>query len=76
MMTDETLVVFEKIIEHKSNRRGQLEYLVKYVDKPLDEASWVKESHFTSTDLIEEYWSTIILVLILYSITRFTERKK
>jgi hypothetical protein len=58
MTTDETLVVFEKIIENKSNRRGQLEYLVKYVDKPLDEASCVKESHFTSTDLIEEYWST------------------
>jgi hypothetical protein len=39
MMTDETLVVFEKILEHKSNSRGQLEFLVKYVDKPLDEAS-------------------------------------
>jgi hypothetical protein len=66
--------VFEKIIEYKSNQRGQLEYLVKYVDKPLDEASWVKESHFTSTDLIEEYWSTQKNEDVLF-LTKFTSSK-
>jgi hypothetical protein len=66
--------VFDKIIEHKSNSRGQLEYLVKYDDKPLDEASWVKESHFTSTDLIEEYWSTQKNEDVLF-LTQFTSSK-
>ncbi len=74
MMTDETLVVIEKTIEHKSNRRGQLEYLVKYVDKPLDEAYRLKESHFTLTDLIEEYWSTQKNENVLF-LTQFTSSK-
>jgi hypothetical protein len=74
MTTDETLVVFEKIKEHKSNRRGQLEYLVKYVEIPLDEASWVKESQISSTDLIEEYWLTQKNEDVLF-LTQFTSSK-
>ena len=56
--TEDSVILFEKILEHKSNRRGQFEYLVKYCNKPVEEASWIKENHFTATDLIEEYWAS------------------
>ena len=55
---DEPVISFETILDHKRNRRGQLEYLVKYSDRPIDEAQWIKEAHFTTTELIEEYWQT------------------
>jgi hypothetical protein len=44
------------------------------ITKPLDEASWVKESHFTSNDLIEEYWSTQKNEDVLF-LTQFTSSK-
>ena len=33
-----------------------MEYLVKYANKSIADATWVKEAHFTTTDLIETYW--------------------
>ena len=48
--------VFETILEHRIKRGGRMEYLVKYANKSIAEATWVKEAHFTTTDLIEAYW--------------------
>ena len=50
------VVIFEEILEHRVKRGGRMEYLVKYVNKSVAEATWVKEAHFTATDLIESYW--------------------
>ena len=48
--------VFETILEHRIKRGGRMEYLVKYANKSIVDATWVKEAHFTTTDLIETYW--------------------
>jgi hypothetical protein len=45
----------EKILDHRS-RRGKLEYFVKWKGYSDSECSWVKESNFDTTEIIEEYW--------------------
>ena len=45
----------EKILDHRS-RRGKLEYFVKWKGYSDSECSWVKESNFDTTEVIEEYW--------------------
>ena len=53
---EDTIISMEKILDHKRTRRGQLEYLVQYSGKPIEDAQWIKEAHFTTTDIIEDYW--------------------
>ena len=35
-----------------------MEYQVKYANKSIADATWVKEALFTTTDLIETYWES------------------
>ena len=50
--------VVEEIRDHRT-RHGHLEYFVKWKDYPEHDCSWVKESSFDTTEIIEEYWNTI-----------------
>ena len=48
------IVEVEKILERRK-RRGHLEYLVQYKDKPESQNEWLHPSEFNSTELIEVF---------------------
>ena len=48
----------EKILDHRNNG-GKLEYFVKWIGYPMDDCSWVKESNFDTTEIIEDYWNKL-----------------
>ena len=67
------VVAFEKILEHQVTRTGTMEYLVQYTGKSINDANWVKESHFTTTDLIETYWESHSDQRKIVSLVRLTD---
>ena len=54
---ENTTFEVEKIIDHRT-RNGKIEYFVKWKSFSDDENTWEPETHFNTTECIEEYWKT------------------
>jgi hypothetical protein len=45
----------ERILDHR-RRGGKLEYFVKWKHYADSECSWVKETDFDTSEILEDYW--------------------
>lgn len=49
----------EKVLAHRQNRKGKLQFLLKWKGFPSSENTWEKEDNLNCRDLIEEYWQSV-----------------
>lgn len=46
----------EQVVAHKKGHKGEMEYLVKWVDSGEEENSWVPFSNFIDVECVRRYW--------------------